>query len=172
MPANRQQNEESGMAMVLVITILAALLGIAAVGLSLQLNSTKSTTLIKESREALFCAEAGLAAGRNVITSNRSDWTDVLAGNAVSWYSNTDPKGFTGDADNDGVGGDYWVTIEDDGDDADKATDINDTIIVTSSCVLFPNSPASVIEVISLRGQGHAYRSQSGQGSGNTGNAN
>ena len=159
--------------MVLVITILAALLGIAAVGLSLQLNSTKSTTLIKESREALFCAEAGLAAGRNVITTNRSDWNDVLAGNAISWYSNTDPKGFTGDADNDGVGGDYWVTIEDDGEaDGDKAVDSNDTIIVKSTCVLFPNSPASVIEVISLRGIGHAYRSQSGQGSGNTGNAN
>ena len=161
------------MAMVLVITILAALLGIAAIGLSLQLNSTKSTGLIKDTRAALYCAEAGLAAARATLIANREEWGDVLNGDPVTWYSTTDPEGITGDADGDGVTGDYSVTIRDDGDDTVFTTDDNDTIIVTSTCLLYETTaPASVIEVISMLGQGHAYRNQSGQGSGNTGNAN
>jgi Tfp pilus assembly protein PilX len=172
MRAKRQNNRESGMAMVLVITILAALLGIAAIGLSLQLNSTKSTALIKDTRAALYCAEAGLAASRVTIIANRNDWNDILDGTGAPWYSAVAPLGLTGDANGDGTTGDYSVTFVDDGDDADPATDSNDTIVITSTCLLFPTAPASVTEVVSLLGQGHVYRNQGGGGAGNTGNQN
>jgi Tfp pilus assembly protein PilX len=154
------------MAMVLVITILAALLGIAAVGLSLQLNSTKSTTLIKDKRSALFCAEAGLAKARAVLVQNRNTWNDVLDGTGAPWYSTVDPLGITGDANGDLADGDYTVTIRDDGDDTDPTTDTNNTIIVTSTCLLFPNSaPATVLEVLAIVPTGQAYSDQANQGS-------
>lgn len=168
MQAQRQKHDESGMAMVLVITVLAALLAIGAIGLSLQLNSTKSATLVKDNRAALYCAEAGIAKARNVLVANRSVWNDLLDGNpnALPWYP------ITGDIDGDGVD-DYSVTIRDDGDDTTLTADSNDTIIVTSACTKFlPAAPATVIEVISMQGQGNEYRNQSGQGAGNTGNAN
>ena len=161
------------MAMVLVITILAALLGIAAIGLSLQLNSTKSAGLVKSTRSSLYCAEAGLQAARATIVANRATWNDVLATATTNptWYG----AGISGDFDNDGTGGDYLVTIKDDGDDGDPDTDDNDTIVVTSVCTnpaLANVAPATVIELISLKGQGHTYRAQSGCGPGNTGNCN
>lgn len=166
------RNSESGMAMVLVITVLAALLAIGAIGLSLQLNSTKSAGLAKDSRSALYCAEAGIAAGRNLLAANRAVWDDILDTDPLNnpdWY---DPvTGILGDIDNDGVN-DYSVTIKDDGDDTNLAADSNDTIVVMSVCTKYSNTPISVTEVISMRGGGHSYRAQSGQGSGNTGNAN
>lgn len=182
MRAKRQHNKESGMAMVLVITILAALLGIAAVGLSLQLNSTKSTALVKDTRAALYCAEAGLAGARATLVANRDTWGDVLSGTTVTWYNSvppideTDPTllplGISGDIDGDAATFDYSVTIRDDGDDGDPLTDNNDTIVVTSTCVLYSNTaPASVTEVVSLLGQGGGYNNQGGQGEKGDGNA-
>lgn len=166
--------------MVLVITILAALLGIAAIGLSLQLNSTKSTALVKDSRASLYCAEAGLAAARAALIQNRSDWNNVLDGSSIgTWYVlppaiPPEEVGIVGDLD--GIGpltADYSVVIRDDADgDNNLDRDNNDTIIVTSTCLLYPTAPATVTEIISLMGRGQAYRNQSGQGSGNTGNAN
>lgn len=165
------RNSESGMAMVLVITVLAALLAVGAIGLSLQLNSTKSATLVKDSRSALYCAEAGIAAARNILTANRAVWNDLLAWNADNTLTKPVWYPITGDIDDDGVM-DFTVTIRDDGDDLDPLTDFNDTIIVVSVCTKYGDSPSSVMEVISLQGGGHSYRNQSGQGSGNTGNAN
>ncbi len=163
------RNRESGMAMVLVITVLAALLAIGAIGLSLQLDSTKSTSLVKDSRSALYCAEAGIAFARNELTANRNIWNDLLdadTANDPPWYP------LVGDYDQDGVN-DFSVTVRDDGDDTDLTTDSNDTIIVVSVCTKFlPRAPSTVMEVISMQGQGFSYRNQSGQGAGNTGNAN
>jgi hypothetical protein len=182
MKRRRQKNSESGMAMILVITIMATLLAVGAVGLSLQLNDTKTTRLVKSHRASLFCAESGLAAARNILTSNRSAWNDMLDdlqtgtdvnNNDPAFYKNGTTIGITGDIDVPADGeDDYVVTIRDDGDDTDFATDSNDTIIVESTCTKFSNAPATVIEVISMEGQGNAYRNQSGQGPGNTGNAN
>ena len=59
-----------------------------------------------------------------------------------------------------------------DGDDTDENADINATIVVTSTCVKYGGAPSQVMEVISMQTSGHSYRNQSGQGSGNTGNAN
>lgn len=175
MRANRQNNQQSGMAMVLVITILAALLGIAAIGLSLQLDSTKSAGLIRDSRTSLYCAEAGLAAARETLITNYSDWNKVLDGTGAPWYSATPPLGITGDANKDGAAtADFSVTFTDDGEeDGDTTVDSNQTIIVTSTCLLYPRAPTQVIEVLSLlAGAGCAYRDQAGQGCGNLNNAN
>jgi Tfp pilus assembly protein PilX len=169
------------MAMVLVITILAALLGIAAIGLSLQLDSTRSAGLIRDSRTSLFCAEAGLAAARETLITNYPEWNDVLNGVPVTWYDATLrpdglPYGITGDADGDNLAPnqDFSVTFTDDGeDDGDTTVDNNQTIIVTSTCLLYPKTPTQVIEVLSLlAGAGCAYRDQAGQGCGNLNNAN
>jgi hypothetical protein len=173
MQAKREHNKESGMAMVLVITILAALLGIAAVGLSLQLNSTKSTSLVKEQRAALYCAEAGLAGARSTLIKNRGEWEDVLDGPGFpTWYAN--PLGITGDIDGAPVTVDYSVTIRDDGEaDGDLTADTNNTIIVTSKCLRYDSTaPVTVIEVLSVLPQGHSYRDQSGQGAAKTNNQN
>lgn len=165
----RTRNSESGVAMVLVVTVLAALLAVGAIGLSLQLDSSKSASLVKDSRSSLYCAEAGIAKARLLLTANRDLWNNLLDADTTNdpvWYP------ITGDIDADTVD-DYTVTVRDDGDgDDDPTTDFNDTIIVESVCTKFDTAPATVLEVISMLGQGFGYRNQSGQGAGNTGNAN
>ena len=43
---------------------------------------------------------------------------------------------------------------------------------MTSTCLKYPESPKSVTELVRYEGGGYSYRNQSGQGAGNTGNAN
>ena len=53
--------------MIVVMVILVALLSAGAIALYLQVAETRSASLIKQSRESLFCAEAGLAVGREML---------------------------------------------------------------------------------------------------------
>jgi hypothetical protein len=163
-------SQESGFVIVLVMTILAALLVAGAIALSLQLGATRQAGLVKSSRSALYCAEAGLQFARDVLIDNRASWSLILdadASNDPVWYP------ITGEIDEPADGAlDYQVTVRDDGDDTNLAADSNDTIIVVSRCTKYADAPAEVMEVISMTGSSHAYRAQAGQGPGNTGNAN
>jgi hypothetical protein len=159
--------------MVLVMIILVALLAGGAVMLSLQLGSTKQVALASSARGALFCAESGLAASRSVVGANYADWADVLdsdPSNDPGWYP------ITGDLDGDGVD-DYSVTIQDNDDelpplDNDPTKDNDLKIFVLSTCTMYPDTPQEILELVTYEGGGAVYRNQSGQGSGNTGNAN
>lgn len=171
----RSSNPESGMAMVVVVTILAALLAGGAVALVLQVGNTKQAGLVKSQRAAMYCAEAGLVAARGALSATPSLWNALLDAdpdNNPSWYPHG--VGVTGDIDQPPDGDvDYQVVVRDDDDgDGDPESDANARIYVISRCIKYPNTPAEIVELIDMSGAGHTYRNQAGQGPGNTGNAN
>jgi hypothetical protein len=170
-----RRSTESGAAMMLVVTLLAALLAGGALAIYLEVSDTRATSYVPAARRSLYCAEAGLAAARPIVGANYATWVDVLDGNPENdppWYP------ITGDIDDppDGVP-DYEVAIRDNDDElapaANDPTHDNDLeIFVVSTCIKYPDSPREVLELVMYKGGGAVYRNQSGQGSGNTGNTN
>ncbi len=161
--------------MVIVVTMLAALLAGAGIAIYLQISDTRSTSLVRATRSALYCAEAGLAASRPIIGSQYGAWQQLLdadASNDPSWYP------IVGDLDDppDGIN-DYEVRIRDNDDELpplpnDPTRDNDLRIFVVSRCISVPDAPREVLELVTYRSGGSVYRNQSGQGSGNTGNVN
>lgn len=159
----KTRNTERGSAMIIVVVILVALLAGGAYALFVQVRSTKSAGLLKAERSALYCAEAGLTAVRSLVAINPQDWPDIAAGTAVGWW---DTARF-GDIDVPPDGDDFEVTAAENGDPNDGA------IFLISTCTKFPEYPATVMELITISGvTANCYKDTSGQGCGNTGNAN
>jgi hypothetical protein len=173
-PSTRHRSPgEQGSAMLVVSTILVALLAGGGIALYLQLESTKSASLTKSGKSSLYCAEAGLAASRGIISLNYFAWPTLLDGDASNdppWYP------IRGDIDGDGKN-DYEVTVLDNDDevapaDNDPAIDSDEKIFVVSKCLQNPEVPRQVMELVEYGGGGHIYKSQAGGGAGNTGNLN
>lgn len=169
------RSNQRGAAMMVVMIVMAALMTAGGLAIYVSSSETKSTGYVATSRQALFCAEAGLAASRSVITANYASWGLALDGddgNNPGWYP---VQGYLSDT---GTGDpDYEVTIRDNDDEHSPA--INDPtkdsdlqVYVQATCLKFPDTPRTVIELIQYQGGGYVYRDQSGQGGGNTGNAN
>lgn len=170
------RNPERGAAMMVVMVVMAALMTAGGLAIYVSTSETKSTGYVSSNRQALFCAEAGLAAARSVVTANYATWNAVLdadAGNDPTWYpirgqlTDEDPTGES----------DYEVTIRDNDDEVapaanDPAKDADLQVYVTSSCLKYPDTPRTVTELVLYHGGGYSYRNQSGQGTSNTGNAN
>lgn len=173
-PRNPSRGEQ-GSIMVVVITLIAALLVGAGISVFLQVSDTRSTGLIRAARSSLYCAEAGLAAARPMIGVNYALWPEMLdadPSNDPPWYP------ITGDIDDppDGVP-DFEVTIRDNDDELppnpnDLNLDNDLRIFVVSRCTKYPETPREVLELVMYQGGGNSYRNQSGQGAGNSGNAN
>ena len=165
---------QRGSIMVLVMVILVALLAGAAVMLTLQNSSTKQVGTTSKSRAALFCAESGLSDARTVLGANYAVWNEILdadPSNDPPWY----PMRRDIDDPPDGVF-DYEVIIRDNDDETPPANDPtrdNDLrIFVISRCTKYPDMPKEVLELLTYNQGAQTYRNQSGQGAGNTGNAN
>ena len=164
---------QRGAAMLLVATLLVALLAGGGVALYLQLQSTKGAGMVKASRSSLYCAEAGLAASRTIITLNQVSWPLVLDAdptNDPAWYP------ITGDID--GVAGDdFIVTIRDNDDEppavaTDPTRDIDLQVFAVARCTKNANTSREVVELLQVAGGGHLYRNQAGGGAASTGNQN
>lgn len=173
-PARRPHADpgQRGAAMLLVATLLVALLAGGGVALYLQLQSTKSAGLIKASRRSLYCAEAGLATSRTIITLNHATWPLVLDAddtNNPAWYP------IVGDID--GVAGDdFEVTIRDNDDELppnnDLTRDVDLQVFAVARCTQNGAVSREVVELLQVSGGGHLYRNQAGGGASNTGNQN
>ncbi len=171
----RPPQRQRGSVMLLVLIILIALLAGAAVVLNLQMSSSKQVGLVSQSRASLFCAEAGLSQAKTIMGANYALWNDILdsdSSNDPTWYP------IRGDIDDppDGIA-DYEVTVRDN--DDEQAPAANDTtrdndmkIFIVSKCIKYAESPREVLELVVYNIANQVYRNQSGQGSGNTGNAN
>lgn len=167
------RDRERGSALVVVMLILSALLAGAAIVLSVQRGDVHSVGLVREARDSLYCAEAGLAAARARIGDHLADVGALLdgdSGNDPEWYPLVADVGDGGDPD-------YEVTVRDNDDEVapladDPTTDRDLQIFIVSRCVRHDEVTREVLELVSFQGGGHAYRDQAGQGSGNTGNAN
>ena len=166
---------ERGVAMFIVMLVVSALMTVGLLAVYLTLGETKSTAYTVDSKSALYCAEAGLAKARPLIGANYAAWAAILDGdpsNDPSWYPITGDIDVPGDNVND-----FSVTIRDNDDEpvgtANDPTHDNDMrVYIVSRCTRFPETPREVTELVYYTGGGNAYRNQSGQGAGNTGNAN
>ena len=167
--------QERGAAMMVVMIVMAALMTAGGLAIYVSTSETRSTGYVSSSRQALFCAEAGLASARSIVTANYTSWGLALDANDTNdpaWYP---IRGYLSDT---GTGDyDYEVRIRDNDDEHspaanDPATDIDLQVYVESTCLKYPETPRTVTELIEYQGGGYVYRNQAGQGAGNSGNAN
>lgn len=169
-----KRNSQRGSAMLVAMILMAALLAGAAVLVSLQLGSNRSTEMTKNGIKALYCAEAGLTATRATIALQQPLWGAALASPTVepTWLS-TISHDIDNDTSNDP---DFKVTLEDNFDEIpptpdNQAADSDGKIYIVSRCLIFPDTPREVRELISYTTITHCYSAQRG-GCGGNGNTN
>ena len=136
--------------MLLVLIVLSALFAGGAVTLYLQLGNTRAVGLIRAGRAGTYCAEAGLQTARSLLMANYGAWNDILDPSLTnpSWYG-TD--GIRGEAGDDFDGDDFLVTIFDNDDefpDANPARDNDLRVFVRSRCLMDPDNPREIVELI------------------------
>ena len=173
---SKPRNPQHGAAMLVVMIVMAALMTAGGLAIYVSTSETRSTSYVASNRQALFCAEAGLAAARSVVMGNYAQWGAVLDAdgtNDPAWYP---IQGYLSD---EATGGefDYEVTVRDNDDELapavnNPAQDSDLQVYVSSTCLKYPDTPRTVTELVQYQGGGYTYRNQSGQGAGNTGNAN
>jgi hypothetical protein len=179
--------------MLVTLIIIAALLAGAAVLVSLQLASNRSTDLTRSQMSALYCAEAGLSAARPFVAANYTrpgtvaptGWASALVASAGGDLSEPDfifnninaanaPDGH--DIDGDGIP-DFVVYLKDNGDEGaaadDPATDNDLSVFIVSKCInpKFADTPNQVEELVMFNGGTACMPEQSGGQDGN-GNKN
>ena len=159
---------QRGSAMLVTMIIVSALLAGAAVLVSMQLASSRSTDLERNGLASLYCAEAGMMAAQPTVTSNYSQWAGSMCTTAPSlctqpsWLSNT---AFSHDLDGDGID-DFYVYIKDDDDETsganNPAVDTNNKVFIVSTCTKYPDTPKQVEELILYIPTANCYQGQQG----------
>jgi hypothetical protein len=173
-PSSWRYRAQRGAALVTTTIILTSMMIAAASSIYLLTTETRSAGYAASARRALFCAEAGLAAARDVVANNYATWGTALdadLNNDPSWYP------IRGTVDGTSSGNDFEVTLRDNDDEMvplanDLFLDSDLRVFVISRCVRYSEYPRTLTELVEYRAGGNAYRNQSGQGAANTGNAN
>jgi hypothetical protein len=165
-----KRNSERGSAMLVAMILMAALLAGATVLVSLQLSSNRSTELTKTGISALYCAEAGLTATRATVAINQAEWGASLGTDVEpSWLSAVDH-----DLNDDGSP-DFEVLLEDNFDEVAGSdvpgTDSDGKVYIVSRCLMYPDTPREVRELVTFTLVTHCYSAQRG-GCGGNGNMN
>jgi len=158
------RHNERGSAMLITMILISALLAGAAVLISLQLASNRSTDLTRTGISALYCAEAGLTAARTIIAANQPLWNASLgSGTEPTWLSGVDH-----DIDDDGAA-DFVITLEDNPDEATPIpnVDADGRIFIVSRCIKYPDVPKVVKELVGYQQASNCYASQQGGCAGN-----
>jgi hypothetical protein len=169
------REKERGSAMLVTLVLIAALIGGAAVVVSMQLASTKSADVTKTGMSSLYCAEAGLAAAHTAVAANKANWATALAASASGDY--TEPTWLqTAFSHSVGSGGgsDFTLYLKDNDDETgsnDLAVDTDGKIFIISRCTRYADNPKQVGELIEATGGNNCYDAQEG-GCGGNGNAN
>lgn len=171
----RRRNPQRGSAMMVTMIIIGALLAGAAVLVSLQLASNRSTDLTRSGTSALYCAEAGLAAARPIVANSFAEWKATLITSAAEYPSGVfSEPAWLGtaviDHDLDTVGGpgvDFKVFIVDNDDEPtanDRAIDTDLSVFIVSQCLKYSDTPVEVRELVIYNGGTKPYDAQSGGG--------
>ncbi|HEY3807557.1 MAG TPA: hypothetical protein VGL61_33375 [Kofleriaceae bacterium] len=174
------RNSQRGSAMLVTMIVIASLLAGAAVLVSMQLASNRSSDLTRTGVSATYCAEAGLDAARSVVAANFANWGSALLAcgsgpypcTEPSWLSSAFSHNLTG-----GSGSDFWIYIKDNDDElppnANNLQVDNDlSVFVVSRCIRYADNVKEVEELIQYSGGGQDYRSQQGLGRYGNGNNN
>jgi len=72
----RGRIRQRGSAMLVTMIIISSLLAGAAVLVSMQLASNRSSDITRSGLSATYCAEAGLSAARSVVAANYNNWNN------------------------------------------------------------------------------------------------
>lgn len=169
--------KERGSAMLVTLIIIAALLGGAAVLVSLQLASGRSSDLTRSGMSALYCAEAGLAAARPVVMTAYGQWNPSLEESAPTTNTpaglglTTEPAWLaTGigshDLDGDGAA-DFEVYLYDNDDEQtplpnDLSKDNDLQVFIVATCIKYADTPKQLRELLLYNGGASCFPWQSG----------
>jgi|HubBroStandDraft_6_1064221.scaffolds.fasta_scaffold38265_5 hypothetical protein len=176
-----KRNPQRGSAMLVTMIVISSLLAGAAVLVSMQLASNRSSDLTRTGLSATYCAEAGLDAARSVVAANFSNWAASLSACGAGPYPCAEPAWLSSalglqDLDGDGVQ-DYTVYIKDNDDELpplpnNPQIDNDLRVFVVSRCIKYADTIKEVEELIQYSGGGQDYRSQQGLGRYGGGNNN
>jgi hypothetical protein len=181
MTATPDRNRQRGSAMLVTLIIISSLLAGAVVLVSMQLASSRSQDLSRSSTTALYCAEAGLHAARLAVgTANSTDLDAAVAASAggtttePTWLSTAINVNGDHDVNGDNAGPDFHVYLKDNDDEVvngvanNLADDIDNKVWIVSVCDLYPETPQSISELISIpAASGTMYDWQAGGAFGN-----
>ncbi len=156
--------------MLVTMIIISSLLAGAAVLVSMQLSSNRSSDLTRSGLAATYCAEAGLAIARPAVIANYANWNAALAtcGSAgtcpePSWLASLNHDI---DSPADGVG-DFTLFIRDNDDELapspnDLTHDSDLRVFIVSRCTKYGENVKEVEELLEWSGGGQNYRMQQG----------
>jgi hypothetical protein len=170
---------QRGSAMLVTMIIISSLLAGAAVLVSMQLASNRSTDVTRSGLASTYCAEAGLAVARGAVAANYNNWNAALATCAGVYPCTPEPAwlaALTHDIDGDGIA-DYKLYIRDNDDELlpapnDVTHDSDQRVFIVSLCTKYADTPKEVEELVEFTGGGQNYRSQQGFGRYSSGNNN
>jgi hypothetical protein len=176
--AGRLRTRERGAALMVTLIIIASLLAGAAVVVSLQMGANRGTDLTRSGMTAEYCAETGMERAAPVVAANYQAWGSSFCGSAAE--ANCLPSSPAAEAPifqgiNHTVGSAanaFVLYLRDDEDEMSGSQnylqDENVRTYVVSTCLLFPDTPRQVRELIEVTGGGTNYGNQ--QGLGHSGN--
>jgi len=174
------RNSQRGSAMLVTMIVISSLLAGAAVLVSMQLASTRSSDLTRTGLEATYCAEAGLDAARPVVAANFANWAAALSACGAGPYPCAEPTWLAtafSHSLSGGSGSDFQIYIKDNDDElppnANNLQLDNDLkVFVVSRCIKYNDTIKEVEELLQYSGGGQDYRSQQGLGRYGGGNNN
>jgi hypothetical protein len=164
--------------MLVTMMIIAALMAGAGILLQLQLRSSRSSDFTRSGTAALYCAEAGIAAARNVVAQSYSGWNGSMCTSADP-FACTEPDWLAtgiGSHDIDGDGdADFIVYLRDNDDELPPLTpdgnlDNDLQVFVVARCLAFPDTPKQVEELVLHNGAPPCLPFQQGGGGGDGNN--
>jgi hypothetical protein len=173
------RTRQRGSAMLVTMIIISSLLAGAAVLVSMQLASNRSSDITRSGLAATYCAEAGIQIALPAVIANYANWNTALATcNGVypcspepAWLAslNHDLSG--------GSGSDFTIYIKDNDDELppspnDLTHDSDLRVFVVSRCTKYGETIKEVEELIEWSGGGMNYRTQQGLGRYGGGNNN
>ncbi len=185
----RSRVRQRGSAMLVTLIIIGALLAGAAVLVSVQLASNRSSDLTRSGMSALYCAEAGLSAARPFVALNYTlpgvasptGWGSALLASGSATPDLTEPDFIYNNItaaghDLDGDGNpDFEIYLKDNGDEGtgvdNQQADNDLQIFIVSKCIKYKDTPNEVQELIMFNGATSCNKEQIG-GQDNNGNKN
>ncbi|MFT3696388.1 MAG: hypothetical protein QM831_24825 [Kofleriaceae bacterium] len=175
-----KRRRQRGSAMLVTMIVITSLLAGAAVLVSMQLASNRSTDLTRTGLEATYCAEAGLNAAMPQVMAHPELWATALTECGGVYPCIPEQTIFTGvshSVDYTGSGSDYMLYIRDNDDEyppapLDPLHDSDLRVFIVSRCTKYGDTIKEVEALVEYTGGGSDYRMQQGLGGFGTGNAN